>query len=160
MLVKKAMVIGLACLVAGCSGSKKVAEVDPFDKTRDPSCYTVDLFTKVEFREPKAEVPEAWRGFKGRWGGGKWAGEWCHDLYVLDVQPSGAVSIVETYAPYEPWGKRAAAFRRTAHIGSDGRLRMAYGRVRVEYWLEDGEIRGLREEGMGPQLIALERQPS
>jgi hypothetical protein len=155
--VKRAIIFGLALLAAGCAGGNRQPAVDVLADTRDSSCYTVDLFTKVEFQEPEANVPSDWRGFAGKWGGGKWGGRWCHDLYVLNVMPDGQVNIVETYAPYEPWGKRASAFRRTAQIDRDGRLRVAYGRVKMEYWLEDGELRGMREENGDRHLIALAR---
>jgi len=152
--------VAAALILSGCGGSDRAPAplADPFAQTRDSSCYTVDLFTEVRINRPSDDVPEDWRGFSGRWGGGKWAGEWCHDLYVLDIQPDGRVRLIETYAPYEPWGKRAAAFTRTARIDPDGRLRLRYGRTRMEYWLKDGELRGVRDEGGGELLIAMERR--
>lgn len=149
--------LAAAAAIAGCAPTK-VAKVDPYANTRDDSCYTVDLFTKVEIRQPTGDVPAKWRAFSGRWGGGKWAGEWCHDLYVLDIAPDGRVNVVETYAPYEPWGKRATAFRRVAQLGEDGRLRLNYGRVKLVYWVEDGVMYGARDEGVGIQPIAMVRR--
>lgn len=157
--VKKFVILAVAGLVAACGAQKqKVAKVDPYAATRDDSCYTVDLFTKVEIARPSESVPKDWRAFSGRWGGGKWAGEWCHDLYVLDIAPDGQVHLVETYAPYEPWGKRATAFRRVAQIGEDGRLRLNYGRVKLVYWVENGVMYGARDEGLGAQPIAMVRR--
>jgi hypothetical protein len=155
----RCVVIGAACLLAACAPSKpKAPAVDPFAVTRDDSCYTVDLFTKVAIRAPSDKVPSDWRGYSGRWGGGKWAGVWCHDLYVVDIAPDGKVTVIETHAPLEAWGKPATAFRRTARIGQDGRLRLAYGDVAVEYWLENGLLKGLRDEGAGLQHIAMTRR--
>ena len=156
--MKKLILLAVAGLVAACGAPKQVAKVDPYAVTRDDSCYTVDLFTKVEIARPEASVPKNWQAFSGRWGGGKWAGEWCHDLYVLDIAADGQVHLVETYAPYEPWGKRATAFRRVAQIGEDGRLRLNYGRVKLVYWVENGVMYGARDEGLGAQPIAMVRR--
>lgn len=149
-----------AALAAGCAASPRQERTPvAFDATRDDSCYTVDLFTKVSIRRPGGDVPEAWRAFSGRWGGGAWEGQWCHDLYVLDIRPDGQVELVETYAPHLQWGKRATAFRRTARIDDDGRLRLAYGRVRLEYWVENGMLYGARDEtGLGKHRIAMVRR--
>lgn len=145
-------------VLASCGAPKQVAKVDPYAGTRDDSCYTVDLFTKIQIKQPEAGVPQDWRAFSGRWGGGKWAGQWCHDLYVLNIAPDGLVNVVETYAPYEPWGKRATAYRRTARIGEDGRLRLSYGKVKLVYWIENGVMYGARDEGLGAQPISMVRR--
>ncbi len=155
----RVLIIALALAAAGCASEKPAPRATTaFAETVDPSCYTVDLFTPPNFVEPNGEVPDGWRGFTGRWGGGAWAGEWCHDLYVLEVQPDGLVRLIETHAPYEAWGKPATAFRRTARIGDDGRLRLAYGRVQIEYWIEDGRLLGLREEDGRRQRIMMTRR--
>lgn len=148
----------LTCLIvalAGCGTTRRADAPDPYVMTRDDTCYTVDLFTSIEFVEPSSDVPAAWRGFAGRWGGGAWAGEWCHDLYVLDIRPDGEVMVVDTHAPLPQWGKQASAFRRTARIGPDNRLRMRYGNTEVEYWLENGKLLGHRNEGNGALRIAM-----
>lgn len=157
--MRRVILIGAACLLAGCAAEKKES-VDVLAMTRDPSCYTVDLFGKVPWKKPDASVPAAYSDFAGRWGGGKWDGVWCHDLYVLEVRPDGAAQIIETYAPNAAWGKRAAAFKRTARITPDGRLRVAYGRVEMEYWLQDGELYGVRNEDGLKRQIVLQRQPA
>jgi hypothetical protein len=146
--------------LSACSltGSTKRA-ANPFDVTLDSSCYTVDLFTKPNFVTPSKDVPARWRDFAGVWGGGAWNGRWCHDLYVLEVQPDGLVRLIETHAPYEPWGKRATAFQRTGRIGPDGRLRLRYGQTRSEYWVEDGRLYGLQTDDGAQRKIALNRQP-
>jgi hypothetical protein len=158
--LKRTILVGLACLAAAGCASKKTDTVDVLAMTRDPSCYTVDLFGKVPWKTPEAAVPDAKKAFAGRWGGGKWDGVWCHDLYVLDVRPDGAAQIIETYAPHAPWGKRAAAFTRRATIDRDGRLRVAYGNIQMEYWIENGELYGLRDEGGVTRKIILTRQPT
>jgi hypothetical protein len=154
----KLTAIGLACLTAACATRETAQQPDPFLTTRDDSCYTVDLFSPAPVVAPGAEVPEKWRAFSGRWGGGAWEGEWCHDLHVLSIAPDGEVVLIETHAPHYAWGKPATAFRRKARIDSDGRLRMAYGRTEVEYWYEGGLLFGLRDEGAGAQRIALTRR--
>jgi hypothetical protein len=153
------LAVGVAALTLGCAGDgARKPQADPFAETRDSSCYTVDLFTRARIIEPASDVPAQWRGYLGRWGGGKWGGAWCHDLYVTEISADGRVRLIETYGPYDPWGRRAAAFTRTARIDSDGRLRLSYGRTRMEYWLQDGELRGVRDESRGRLLIAMERR--
>lgn len=153
------MAVGLACLAAGCGARQAAApQPSPFLATRDDSCYTVDLFSPAPVIAPGAEVPESWRAFSGRWGGGAWNGEWCHDLHILSIAPDGAVVLIETHAPHEGWGRPATAFRRRAQIDSDGRLRMAYGRTQVSYWQENGVLYGLRNGDFGEKRIALTRR--
>jgi len=151
------MIVCVACLAAGCAEKQPQTTV-PFAATVDSACYTVDLFGKVAWRRPEQAVPATASAFHGRWGGGKWDGQWCHDLYVLDVRPDGTAQVIETYAPLPAWGKRATAFKRTARIDGDGRLRLGYGEVEVEYWIEDGKLFGLRTEGGTQRRIVLNRQ--
>ena len=153
----------LCCLVlslSACLGREEAAApVDPYLSTRNDRCYTVDLFSKATVVPPSREVPTEWRGFSGRWGGGAWAGAWCHDLYVLEIKPDGTAVVVDTHAPLPEWGKPATAFKRLARIDPDGKLRMQYGNTRVEYWLEaDGVLHGHRDEGRGQWNIAMVRR--
>jgi len=150
--------LALVGLLAACAEKKEVASVDPFAFTRDDTCYTVDLFSKAVVVPPDKNVPKDWRAYSGRWGGGAWEGVWCHDLYVLDIKPDGNVTVVETHAPYPQWGKLATAFRRTGRIDENGRLHLAYGRVKVDYWIENGMLYGTRDEGTGVQRVALARR--
>lgn len=155
------LVLCLALTVAACGlRSERRGAVDPYQVTRNDSCYTVDLFSAAVVVPPSRDVPESWRGFSGRWGGGAWAGEWCHDLYVLEIRPDGTVIVVDTHAPLPSWGKAATAFRRTAQIDPDGRLRMQYGNTRVEYWIDpaSGYLKGHRDEGQGQWTIAMTRR--
>jgi hypothetical protein len=149
----------LPCLVlalAACGSSRRAEQAaDPYMLTRNDKCYTVDLFTQAPIVKPSAQVPESWRGFSGRWGGGAWAGQWCHDLYVLEIKPTGEVTVIDTHAPLPEWGKPATAFKRTARIDRDGRLRMEFGETRVEYWLQDGRLLGHKDEGQGQWRIAM-----
>ena len=157
MSVRISLICAAAAL-AGCASAPEKTAQDPYLATRNDRCYTVDLFTPTPIRTPGREVPEDWRAFSGRWGGGAWAGEWCHDLYVVEIRPSGEVTVVDTHAPLPAWGKPATAFKRTAQIDRDGRLRMAFGNTRVEYWLEDGLLHGIRNEGQGDWPIAMTRR--
>lgn len=162
MMRSAAAAAALAGLAAGCAMAPEAP--DParvaHEQTFRPDCYTVDLFTPAPI-EPAAEaaeegVPEHHAAYLGRWGGGAWDGEWCHDLHVLDVEPDGRAIVVETHAPYPAWGKPVTAYRRTGRIGEDGRLRLQYGPTRVEYWVEDGALFGVRREaGERDRLIAL-----
>ena len=145
--------------LSGClAQTQSAAPVDPYIATRDDSCYTVDLFTPARIKVPGQDIPEAWRNFSGRWGGGAWEGEWCHDLYVLEIEPNGTVHVISAHAPLPAWGKQATAFRRTAQIDRDGRMRMRIGRTMVEYWLEDDRLHGHRDEGVGQWEIAMVRR--
>jgi hypothetical protein len=148
----------LAGLLAGCAAAPEGPEPArvAHEQTIRPECYTVDLFTPAPIETAGEEVPERYAAYLGRWGGGAWDGEWCHDLHVLKVSEDGRATVVETHAPYAPWGKVATAYRRNGRIGEDGRLRLNYGPTRVEYWVEDGALYGVRREsGDRERLIAL-----
>ncbi len=151
-------VLALGALAACASGDRQPRRNPAFAETTDASCYTVDLFDDPDFVKPGEAVPRRWRDFAGVWGGGAWNGQWCHDLYVLEVKPDGLVRLIETHAPHEPWGKRATAFTRTGRIGPDGRLRLRYGKVESEYWVEDGVLYGLQNDSGDVRRIALTRQ--
>lgn len=144
--------------VAGCSfGEKKRASgPTPFDKTMVDDCYTVDLFSPAKIEKPGKDVPAEWRKFSGKWGSAAWDGKWCHDLYVMKINPDGSVNVMDLHAPYEPWGKPATAFRRKAWFSKDGRLHVAHGSVKAEYWIKDGRLYGLRKEGSGALRIAMQ----
>jgi hypothetical protein len=151
--------IALGALVACAPPSaKKPAGPTAFDQTVDQSCYTVEIDSPAKIREPNLTVPKALRALSGRWGGGAWAGKWCHDLHVLSVEPNGNAVVIEAHAPYEPWGKNATAFRRKARVSEDGTLRMIYKGVVIEYWVaDDGSLHGLRKEGDLEHRIKLSR---
>jgi len=152
-------VVGLAVVAAlglsACQPKVKKAGPTPYEKTVVDDCYTVDLFTVAEIEEPQSDVPSEWAAYSGKWGSAAWEGKWCHDLYVLNIEPSGEVEVMSLHAPYEPWGKTATAFRRKAFINKQGRLRVSYGDVDIEYWLKDGLLHGDRKEGNGLLRIAL-----
>ena len=143
-------------LIVGCAPKRAAKGPTPFDKTVVQDCYTVELFTVAEIEPPGADVPAEWAAFSGKWGKAAWDGKWCHDLHVLTIAADGSVVAMELHAPYEPWGKPATAFRRTGRIGDDGRLRIRYSGVVVEYWVENGRLYGLRKEGGGVLRIALQ----
>ena len=148
-------------MVSGCQKPpppKKISSASIYDQTEDPDCYTVDLFSANDLVAPVETLPPEWALFAGRWGGGAWGGVWCHDLHVLEVRPDGSVLLIEAHAPYEPWGKRATAFKRTGRIGEDGHLRILYGKVEAEYWIQNGRMLGSRNEGAGPMIVALRKR--
>lgn len=145
-------------LVAACAPSRKAANVNPYDKTVDAGCYTVDLFTPTNVTQPTSDVPVEWHGFLGKWGGGAWEGKWCHDLYVLSIEPDGKVDVISAHAPFPEWGREATAFRRQGYITKEGALRLLYKNVIVEYRLENGRLLGIRKEGPGRMRIKLAQQ--
>lgn len=147
--------VAAAVLAASCTPGPKKSGPTPFDKTVVQDCYTVDLFTVANIEEPDANVPSDWAKYSGEWGKAAWDGKWCHDLLVTKIHEDGAVDVLELHAPYEPWGKPATAFRRKGRITKDGRLRISYSGVSVEYWIENGRLYGLRREGGGEMRIAL-----
>lgn len=150
--------IGFAALfLAACAPKKEAVDYNAFDKTEDPTCYTVDLFDEPVI-QPESNVPATLAEFSGVWGGGAWGGVWCHDLHVLEVKSDGSAYLVEAHAPYAPWGKPATAFKRVGQIGEDGRLRVVYGDVTAEYWLENGRMLGSRDDGIAKFKIALRRK--
>ncbi|MEL7465624.1 MAG: hypothetical protein AAFN79_16270 [Pseudomonadota bacterium] len=150
----------VACVLAaavtiGCAPKREARGPTPFDKTAVADCYTVELFTVAEIEAPSTTVPAAWNGYLGKWGKAGWDGKWCHDLHVLSVDADGNAVVMELHAPYEPWGRQATAFRRAGKIGEDGRLRVSYSGVLIEYWIQNGKLYGLRKEGGGALRIAL-----
>lgn len=157
----KSVGAGLACLICAavltaCAPSQQVKRgPTPYDATKVADCYTVELFTVADVKKPKDEVPAEWAKFSGVWGKAGWEGKWCHDLHVLTISPDGQVELMELHAPYEPWGKPATAFRRKGYMTKEGRLRLVYSGVKVDYWFENGQLYGLREEGNGKMRIAL-----
>ncbi|MEM7546336.1 MAG: hypothetical protein AAF367_12430 [Pseudomonadota bacterium] len=159
MRVKSMWAAGLAALVvvglAACTPTVKKAGPTPYDKTVVDDCYTVDLFTVAQIQEPEADVPSEWARYSGKWGSAAWEGKWCHDLYVLKIEPTGAVEVMSLHAPYEPWGKTATAFRRKGVITKDGRLRVPFRGGLMEYWVKNGKLYGDRKEGNGVLRIAM-----
>lgn len=158
-------IIVAASLVASCSlfeglfkrGEPKPAPITA-EQTANDKCYTVDLFGDHKVSAPGADVPEAMRVFSGEWGGGAWAGEWCHDLYVLRIEPNGDARVVETFGPSQRLGRRAAAFQRRATISPNGELTLSYGATRVSYRVRDGKLYGERREGASAPMEIMLRK--
>lgn len=147
-----ALVVGA---LAACEPKPVAKGPTPYDRTVKSDCYTVDLFTVATIEDPAEAVPSEWRGYSGVWGKAAWEGEWCHDLHVLKIADNGDVEVLELHAPLEKWGKQATAFRRKGRITDDGRLRLSYSGVNIEYWLQNGKLYGLRREGGGEMRIAM-----
>lgn len=118
-----------------------------------PDCYTVDPYQKLKIAKPPKGLPDTMRAFLGAWGGGAWDGAVCHDLYVLKVESSGAAVMFDAHGP--GYTNDATAFTRRGQIGDDGRLRVRKGKAQVEYWVENGQLHGLRRIGTREAHIIL-----
>lgn len=151
----------LACLAClGCAQKpEKVAKpVKDYTQFIDSSCYTVDLFDRFEVQPASAKVPEQYRGYLGDWGNGAWNGNWCHDLMVLSVSPTGVVDLLSMHAPKEALGHPATVFRRKGVIDQNGELRFAYGKETHIYRLDGKLLVGKRAGAFGEWEIAMTRK--
>ena len=146
-----------AVIVAACSSAKPPAPA-PTEQSSliQPDCYTVDPYTKIRIAAPSTQVPQAMRAFSGVWGGGAWDGRVCHDLYVMQIEPSGTVVMFDAHGP--GFFADATAFTRKGVIGEDGRLRVRKGRAEVEYWIENGRLYGTRRIGNRVNRIIMTRK--
>lgn len=151
---KPAAVAAAALLAVGACAPKPPPAKKAVN-TVVPDCYTVELFHPEKIRKPSARIPESWAAFSGKWGKGAWGGKWCHDLHVISISDSGVVDLFELHAPYEPWNKPATAFRRKGRMTEDGRLRIFYTGVTVEYRMKNGRMMGKRRENGVEQRIVL-----
>ena len=153
-----------ALAVAGCGGDAKKVAGDGANLTAaaksnplvQPDCYTVDPYVPPKIAKPRSDVPDDMRAFSGLWGGGAWDGRVCHDLYVLQIEPSGTVVMFDAHGP--GFGYDATAFTRKGEIGEDGRLRVQKGKATVEYWIEDGRMHGVRRIGPLSNRIIMARK--
>jgi hypothetical protein len=137
--------------VAGCGGPAPVKPVET--SLIRPDCYTVDPYAKLRIAKPSEGVPDKMAMFLGAWGGGAWDGAVCHDLYVLKVEKSGAAVVFDAHGP--GYSSDATAFTRRGQIGDDGRLRVKKGPAQVEYWVENGQLHGVRRLGTREARIIL-----
>ena len=145
----------LACALAiGCAAKKEVAKAPP-GPAPVADCYTVVLFDEYEIKPPAEGVPPEYARFLGKWERGAWNGQWCHDLLVTEVTPTGKVNLVDMHAPYEPFGAPASAFQRVGRIDKDGNLRLRYGTESVTYRYEDGRLVGERQGIYGTMIAVL-----
>ena len=158
--MRNTLLVTVCVLVAGCLQPQ--AQVAPLPQPEamavNSDCYTVDLFTKARAHEPAADVPEAYRQFLGKWGGGAWNDFWCHDLVVTEVHADGRVELVEMLAPYAPWNYPATAFQRVGRIDAEGNLRFAYGTERLSYRIVNGKLYGTRSGTYGNLRVELRRR--
>lgn len=147
MNIRYAWLAAAGLAVAGCGVGDKVGDI-PADSAQSkliqPDCYTVDPYVPPKIAKPRSDVPEEMRAFLGKWGGGAWDGRVCHDLYVLQVEPTGTVVMFDAHGP--GFRTDATAFTRRGEIGEDGRLRVRKGNALVEYWIEDGKLYGVRKQ--------------
>ena len=173
--MRKILFLGVALLLAGClkfgkdeepratqtaSPATKIAAPKARVKAASSSgdvtdCYTVDLFTPEKVRKAEKDVPEKYKAFLGRWGGGAWNDVWCHDLLVYNVHKDGQAELVEMHAPYEPFNQPATAFNRIGRISEDGVLRFTQGLERTAYKFDHGYLFGTRGGVYGDLKIVL-----
>ncbi len=147
-----------AMALAGCGAGNPVQKKNPVTQSKliQPDCYTVDPYVQPKITKPRSDVPEVMRAFIGKWGGGAWDGRICHDLYVLQVEPSGTVVMFDAHGPgFHP---DATAFTRRGEIGDDGHLRVRKGNAQVEYWIENGQLHGVRRWGTAENRIIMTKQ--
>lgn len=150
MTYRPAAMLSICIAMAACSGAPdKPAPATETTKLQREDCYTVDLFDPPQITQP-SEVPEEYAPFLGRWSGGTWNGEWCHDMVVTDVTDQGVVTLLDMHAPSRTFGARASAYKRKARVFEDGTMRFAHGTVVRRYKLRDGKLHGHREgDGYG-----------
>lgn len=148
----------LGVALAGCAPKRVATGPKLYDRTVDAGCYTVDLFTPSNVTTPTSDVPAEWHGYLGKWGGGAWEGKWCHDLYVLSINPDGKVDVISAHAPFPEWGREATAFRRQGLIGKDGRMTLRFKDVVIEYRLQNGSLLGDRVQNKAKMRIKLSQQ--
>lgn len=142
------------------AGAAKTPPPAELARLEEPGCYTVDLFDKPRFTEPGPEVPESHARYVGKWDGGKWNGDWCHDLFVLSVSADGEVVLLDMHAPWYEGEAPATVFRRTGRITPDGRLEFRYGSVVREYAFIGDKLMASRTGGRhGDMRAVLSRQP-
>lgn len=158
-IIKYGLLAAIGAALTACAPKPKPSGPTPFDRTVKADCYTVDMFTSTAPEPLGSDVPTEWHGFLGSWGGAAWAGQWCHDLHIIAVRSTGEVEMIEAHAPFPERGIEATAFRRIGRIDGDGRLRIRYKDVQVEYWMEKGRLHGLRKDGGGQMRIALTPKP-
>ncbi len=159
MKIRKAWLAAAGLAVAGCSMGDDVGDI-PKDSAQSkliqPDCYTVDPYVPPKIAKPRKDVPDSMSAFSGKWGGGAWDGRVCHDLYVLQVEPSGTVVMFDAHGP--GFSHDATAFTRRGEIGEDGHLRVRKGNATVEYWIEDGKLYGVRRQRNLENKIIMTKQ--
>lgn len=144
------LTLALLATLAGCASEKPKA-IDT--SLIQPDCYTVDPYQKLRIAPAPAKLPAKMRAFLGGWGGGAWNGQVCHDLYVLKIDESGEAILFDAHGP--GFNPDATAFTRRGKIDPEGKLHVRKGGARVEYWIEDGRMYGLRRSGARESHIIL-----
>ncbi|WP_339951939.1 hypothetical protein [uncultured Albimonas sp.] len=150
-----ALVGALAFGLVAC-GEKKPAP-KPVTNLYQADCYTVDPYQPIRIEKPAAGVPEDMKAFLGAWGGGAWDGSVCHDLWVMNVDPSGNVLMFDAHGP--GFFPDATAFTRKGRISPEGKMRVRKGPAVVEYWIaDDGRLHGTRTIGKKTQHVIMSRR--
>lgn len=156
----------IAMLVAGCELVKPAPPPPAPQLVGDPhkaklimGCYTIDLFDPYRINYPPPGVSAQQAGFLGVWKNAAWNGDWCHDLYVIDIGSDGAVTVIDAYGPFVAAGVEAFVFQRTGRI-EDGVLSFtSVGNAQVSYRLsKDGNyLLGERVDAGGQREITMSR---
>jgi hypothetical protein len=164
-LAASGLLMGCNALGSGAGGSAADATepaamsvagfASEYAHLRRSDCYTVELYDEVPVEEPEPAVPARYTQFLGWWENGAWNGDWCHDLLIYDVDPSGRVELLDMHAPSEEFGLAPSVFKRTARIHEDGTLRFAYGTETRRYRIEGGVLVGHRSGSYGRMQVAL-----
>jgi hypothetical protein len=155
------VILAGALMLAACAPKPKPKPV-VVKSHRDSllvGCYTVDLFDPYRLEFPSEGVSREHIKFIGVWKDAAWNGEWCHDLYITDVQPDGTVTLLDAYGPYKKQNVEATVFKRTARL-ADGTLTfLSLGGASVSYKLsDDGEyLLGKRIDALGRYEITMLR---
>jgi len=161
MTLRPLAILAVCIAIAGCAEKPTPPVTAKLDTSRfeKPGCYTVDLFDPVEVAQPAATLPVDHAAYIGHWGGGVWNGNWCHEMIVTGVSPTGEVDLIDMHAPSETYSAPATAFRRKARIFEDGSLRFVHGTVVRHYQLRDGKLHARREgDGFGVMRAVLSRK--
>lgn len=144
--VKWVAALATLAVIAGCAEPAPPPAPAPAPvaaKPVDPECKTVVVFSSTKITKPAKALPDGWKQFSGVWGKAGWDDNtWCHDLYVLKIEKTGKVEIMDAHGP---GGKHdGSAFRRTAQLTAENKLEFIADGIKREYWIEDGKLRGRR----------------
>lgn len=157
-LTSKLAPTALLIAAAGCNLVSSPPEPPPAPVAQiEPECPTLWVFSDTTVKIPGEDVPEDWRAFSGVWGKAGWDGYWCHDLYVLEIDTEGVVSLMDVHGP---GGKHdGTVFPRVGQINEKGRLTFVADGEKREYWVENGRLHGRRTKSLEDRTLKIEMYP-
>ncbi len=155
-------VVGLIALglLGACAETNQTAAPAPVpvaERPVDPECKTVTVFSSTKITKPNRKIKPEWQAFSGVWGKAGWNDTWCHDLYVMKIEDTGKVILMDTHGP----GGRhdGSAFQRTGTLTPDNRLVFKADGVDREYVIRDGKLYGVQRIAKDVELrIAMQRK--